>query len=94
MILSLLIPNPPCSPTKVWALPVGTRPSRYLQGLTKGKAGQSKGKAGQKCPTDPNHRPRRELAVELIRQFAADFPSGRSSPPATAPTTARACSST
>jgi hypothetical protein len=80
VILSLLIPNPPWSPTKVWALPVGMRLYRNRQGLTKGKgkAAQSKarnkGKRAKKRPADPNHRTRPELAVELIRQFAAWFP--------------------
>jgi DDE superfamily endonuclease len=36
VILSLIIPNPPWSPTKVWALPVGMRLYRNHQGLTKG----------------------------------------------------------
>jgi hypothetical protein len=82
VILSLLISNPPWSPTKVWALPVGMRLYRNRQGLTKGKgkAGRSKakdrGKRGEKRPADPNHRTRPELAVELIRQFATRF-SGR-----------------
>jgi DDE superfamily endonuclease len=74
VILSLLIVNPPWSPTKVWALPVGMRLYRNRQGLTKGKAGQAKAKKGKKRPADPNHRTRPELAVELIRQFAARFP--------------------
>ena len=41
VILSLLISQPPWSPTKVWALPVGMRLYRNRQGLTKGKAGQA-----------------------------------------------------
>src|SRR4051794_2969443 len=52
VILSLLISNPPWSPTKVWALPVGMRLYRNRQGLTKGKAGRGKakdkGKKGKK----------------------------------------------
>jgi hypothetical protein len=80
VILSLLIANPPWSATKVWALPVGMRLDRNRQGLTKGKAkagrgkAKSQGKNGKKRPVDPNHRTRPELAVELIRQFAARFP--------------------
>jgi hypothetical protein len=76
VILSLIIPNPPWSPTKVWALPVGMRLSRNRQGLTKGKKqekGQGKG-AKRKRPKDPNHRTRPELAVELIERFAKLFP--------------------
>ena len=57
VILSLLIPNPPWSPTKVWALPVSMRLYRNRQGLTKGKAGQSKprskSKKRKKYPADP-----------------------------------------
>lgn len=80
VILSLLIPNPPWAPTKVWALPVTMRLYRNRQGLTKGKkAGQSasktKAKRGKGKPADPNHRTRPELAVELIRQFAQWFPA-------------------
>jgi hypothetical protein len=76
VILSLIIPNPPWSPTKVWALPVGVRLYRNRQGLTKGKKkekGPSKG-AKRKRPKDPNHRTRPELAVELITHFAQLFP--------------------
>ena len=46
VILSLLVPNPSWSPTKVWAVPVGMRLYRNRQGLTKGKKGQAKGKKG------------------------------------------------
>jgi DDE superfamily endonuclease len=78
VILSLLISNPPWSPTKVWALPVGMRLYRNRQGLTKGKAGQAKNRNKAKPrkgrSADPDHRTRPELAVELIRQFAARFP--------------------
>ena len=37
VILSLIVVNPPWSPTKVWALPVGLRLYRNRQGLTKGR---------------------------------------------------------
>jgi hypothetical protein len=76
VILSLLVPHPPWSPTKVWALPVGMRLYRNRQGLTKGKKGQAKGKdkEGEKRPPDPNHRTRPELAVALIGRFATLFP--------------------
>jgi hypothetical protein len=74
VILSLIIPNPPWSPTKVWALPVGLRLYRNRQGLTKGpKKERGKG-AKRKLPKDPNHRTRPELAVELIERFAKLFP--------------------
>jgi hypothetical protein len=76
----LIIPNPPWSPTKVWALPVGLRLYRNHQGLTKGKKGgaQARGKgAKRKRPVDPNHRTRPELAVELIQRLAKLIP-GRS----------------
>ena len=58
VILSLLVPNPPWSPTKVWALPVGLRLYKNRQGLTKGKGARSKGKAGKRRPPDPTHRTR------------------------------------
>jgi hypothetical protein len=77
VILSLLIPTPPWSPTKVWALPVGVRLYKNHQGLTKGKKakkGSPQGKKAKKQPRDPNHRTRPELAVALIRQFAGWFP--------------------
>jgi hypothetical protein len=76
VILSLIIPNPPWSPTKVWALPVGLRLYRNHQGLTKGRKtekGTAKG-AKRKRPKDPDHRTRPELAVELIAHFAKLFP--------------------
>jgi DDE superfamily endonuclease len=74
VILSLIIANPPWSPTKVWAVPVGMRLYRNHQGLTKGKK-KAKGKrAKRKRPVDPNHRTRPELAVELITRFAKRFP--------------------
>src|SRR4051812_23072693 len=75
VILSLIIPNPPWSPTKVWALPVGMRLYRNRQGLTKGKKKEEKSKsAKRKPPKDPNHRTRPELAVDLIERFAKLFP--------------------
>jgi hypothetical protein len=74
VILSLLVPNPPWSPTKVWAVPVGVRLYKNRQGLTKGKRGQAKAKRGKRRPPDPNHRTRPELAVELIERFANLFP--------------------
>ena len=74
VILSLIIPNPPWAPTKVWALPVGMRLYRNRQGLTKGKKHEKgKGAKRTKHPTDPNHRTRPELAVELIERFAKLF---------------------
>jgi DDE superfamily endonuclease len=77
VILSLLIPRPPWSPTKVWALPVAIRLYKNRQGLTKGKKGKkgaTQGKKAEKRPPDPNHRTRPQLAVELIDQFAKWFP--------------------
>ena len=79
VILALIIPNPPWSPTKLWALPVGLRLYRNHQGLTKGKTkdkGKGKG-AKRKRPVDPDHRTRPELAVELIEHFAKLFPERR-----------------
>jgi hypothetical protein len=51
VILSLLIPAPAWSPTKVWALPVAIRLYKNRQGLTKGKEakkGQAKAKKAEK----------------------------------------------
>ena len=76
VILSLLVVNPPWSPTKVWALPVGVRLYRNRQGLTKGKKGQARGRKAKKRPLDPNHRTRPELAVEL-KSSAASLVFGR-----------------
>src|SRR5262245_16267348 len=73
VILSLIIVNPSWAPTKVWALPVGLRLYRNRQGLTKGQKAKGKG-AKRKRPTDPDHRTRPELAVELIEHFAKLFP--------------------
>ncbi|HVE92010.1 MAG TPA: transposase, partial [Actinomycetota bacterium] len=77
VILSLIIPKPAWSPTKVWALPVAIRLYKNRQGLTKGKngpRGKAKAEAEPKRPPDPNHRTRPELAVELIGRFARWFP--------------------
>jgi hypothetical protein len=77
VILSLIIPRPARSPTKVWALPVAIRLYKDRQGLTKGKRGpraEAKGGERPKRPPDPNHRTRPELAVELIGRFARWFP--------------------
>jgi hypothetical protein len=74
VILSLGATNPPWSPTKVWAVPVGMRLYNNRQGLTKGKNGQTKGKDRKKPPPDPNHRTRPERAVALIDRFARLFP--------------------
>jgi len=71
-VLCLVIVHPFWAPTKVFALPIVTRLYRNRQGLTKGK--KSKTKAG-KTKSDPNHRTRPELAVELIALVAAWFPN-------------------
>jgi hypothetical protein len=77
VILSLIVPMPAWSPTKVWALPAGMRLYKNHQGLTKGKNAKkpmTQGKKAKKQPPDPNHRTRPELAIELIRAFAGQFP--------------------
>src|SRR3954467_13383774 len=74
VILSVLVPAPPWSPTKVWAIPVGMRLYRNRQGKTKGKKGQARAPKGKRPPAAPNHRTRPELAVELIARFAKLFP--------------------
>jgi hypothetical protein len=77
VILSLIVPMPAWSPTKVWALPVGMRLYKNRQGLTKGKKAKkptAQGKPRAKQPPDPDHRTRPELAVELIKAFAEQYP--------------------
>jgi hypothetical protein len=76
VILSLIVPSPPWSPTKVWALPLGLRLYKNRQGATKGRGKKTAtpGREGAKATPDPDHRTRPELAVELIRGFAERFP--------------------
>lgn len=77
VVLALLIPQPPWSPSKVWALPVGLRLYRNRQGLTKGQAKAKGRKKRAKRKADPDHRTRPELAVELLQWFARLFPDRR-----------------
>ena len=72
VVLCIVIVHPFWAPTKVFALPVATRLYRNHQGLTKGKKGHAKAK---KPKTDPNHRTRPELALELIKLAASWFPN-------------------
>jgi hypothetical protein len=83
VVLALLLPLPRWAPTKVFALSVGFRLYKNRQGLTKGKKGStpkdnnSRSNAGGKKSrhsTDPHHRTRPELLIELIMQFASWFP--------------------
>jgi len=71
VVLCLIIVHPFWAPTKVFALPITMRLYRNRQGLTKGKKGKAK---AAKPKTDPNHRTRPELAVELISLVAPWFP--------------------
>ena len=73
VVLCLLLRRPSWAPTKVWALPIGFRLYKNRQGLTKGKK-KSKGNKQTKRPTDPNHRTRPQLLVELLTLVAAWFP--------------------
>jgi hypothetical protein len=77
VVLALLIPQPPWSPSKVWALPVGLRLYRNRQGLTKGSSKATGGKERPRRKVDPAHRTRPELAVELLHWFARLFPDRR-----------------
>jgi hypothetical protein len=77
VVLAILIVGPPWSPSKVWALPVGLRLYRNHQGLTKGKKKSPGQPKPTRRPTDPNHRTRPELAVELLEWFAGLFPGRR-----------------
>ena len=77
VVLAILIVGPSWSPSKVWALPVGLRLYRNHQGLTKGKKKSPGQRKRAERPTDPNHRTRPELAVELLEWFARSFPGRR-----------------
>jgi len=67
VVLCLVVRCPWWSPTKVWCLPVLFRLYRNRQGLTKGRK-------GHKPKSDPSHRSRPQLALEMIQVFAAWFP--------------------
>ena len=88
VVLCLIVVHPFWAPTKVFALPIAARLYLNRQGLTKGK--KSKGKSSQtkakaktkakaqtkvKAQSDPNHRTRPELALELINLVAGWFPA-------------------
>jgi hypothetical protein len=73
VVLTLIVRCPFWAPTKVWSLPIGFRLYRNRQGLTKGRKGK-KGKKVQRRKSDPNHRTRPQLAVELISLVAGWFP--------------------
>jgi hypothetical protein len=85
VVLSVIVVHPFWAPTKVFALPIAARLYINRQGLTKGKksqrksatakANKAKGKATAKAnkakaKTDPKHRTRPELALELIQLVA------------------------
>jgi SRSO17 transposase len=72
VVLCLIVQKPFWAPIKVFALPITTRLYRNRQGLTKGKKGKGK---SAKPKTDPNHRTRPELALELIELVAEWFPN-------------------
>ncbi len=74
VILCLIVVHPFWAPTKVVALPIAARLYINRQGLTKGKKGKGKALAAAKAKTDPAHRTRPELALELIRLAARWFP--------------------
>jgi SRSO17 transposase len=72
VVLCLLLVHPFWAPTKVFALPIAFRLYRNRQGLTKGKRNRVK---AARAASDPNHRTRPELALELLRLAAAWFPN-------------------
>jgi SRSO17 transposase len=72
VVLCLIIVGPFWAPTKVFALPIAFRLYRNRQGLTKGK---KRGRKAIKPKSDPNHRTRPELALELINLAARWFPN-------------------
>jgi hypothetical protein len=71
VVLCLVIVHPFWAPTKVFALPIAMRLYRNRQGLTKGKKRKPK---AAKPKSNPNHRTRPQLAVELISLVATWFP--------------------
>ena len=71
VVLCLLVVHPFWAPTKVFALPIAVRLYRNRQGLTKGKKSKTK---LAKRKTDPNHRTRPQLAIELITLVSTWFP--------------------
>jgi hypothetical protein len=80
VVLCLIVVHPFWAPTKVFALPIAARLYINRQGTTKGKKG--KGKAartkkaatGAKAASNPDHRTRPELALQLITLVARWFP--------------------
>jgi hypothetical protein len=81
VVLCLIVVHPFWAPTKVFALPIAARLYINRQGLTKGKKGKGKSsqataktKTKAKAKTDPHHRTRPELALELINLAAQWFP--------------------
>jgi hypothetical protein len=70
VVATLLVEGLSWAPSKVWALPILCRLYRNRQGCPKGRK-------GKKPPVDPHHRTRPELALEMIRELAAAFPSRR-----------------
>jgi hypothetical protein len=71
VVLCIIVVHPFWAPTKVFALPIAARLYINRQGLTKGKKGKGK---SPKAKTDPDHRTRPELALELILLAARWFP--------------------
>jgi hypothetical protein len=71
VVLCLIVVHPFWAPTKVFALPIAFRLYRNRQGLTKGR---KQGGKTTKPKSDPNHRTRPELALELINVAAQWFP--------------------
>ena len=85
VVLCFLLPLPRWASTKVFALTVGSRLYKNRQGLTKGqkktkRRSRSSGQKGDQGSrkrsrkTNPNHRTRPELLVELLTLFASQFP--------------------
>ncbi|MBX6316283.1 MAG: transposase [Isosphaeraceae bacterium] len=70
VVAALLVESLPWAPSKVWTLPIQSRLYRNRQGC-------SKGRKRTKPPVDPNHRTRPELALAMIQELAAAFPSWR-----------------
>jgi DDE superfamily endonuclease len=84
VVLCVILVHPWWAPTKVFALPIAARLYINRQGLTKGKKGRAKATRVKKAraaakkakaATNPDHRTRPELALELIKLVARWFPA-------------------
>ncbi len=74
VVVTLIVRNLPCAPTKAWSLPLMFCLYRNRQGVTKGKKKPQGGGKKSRSASSINHRTRPELAVELLSLLASWFP--------------------